>query len=342
MEQYKCCLSETFIFLIKKFTSCKFIRQIKYKEDKERRLIMLNRKKWFLVIFSVFVLVGCSSEETHINPSEAVEKEGLTIITSFSILGDIAGEIVGNRGTVEYLVPIGEEPHEYEPVPSDFQKVSDSDVFYVNGLNLEEWLEKLVANVGEIPVVAVSDGITPIMLEGNNEEDPHAWLAIENVKTYVNNILNDLIERDPSGESEYRSNAEQYLKELDGLEAWINEMIESVPNENRFIVVTENAFKYFGASYGFQTEGVWDINSQEEGTPGQVGRVIDLVNDQQIPSLFVETTVDKRYMQTISLDTGVNIAGEVYTDAVGPEGSGAETYILMMKHNVETFVSGLK
>ena len=322
---------------------------------------MLRKKGFIMFVLSLTFLfiVGCSAEETQqeevvLDEEETTETNddstdevvldegGLTITTSFSILGDIINTIVGERGTVDYIVPIGEEPHEYEPVPSDFQKVSDSDVFYVNGLGLEEWLEKLVDSVGDIPVVAVSEGVTPIVLEGGEEEDPHAWMSVANVKLYVENIVADLIERDPEGESMYRDNADAYIAELTELENFIKTEVEAIPEQNRVIVLSEDAFKYFGEEYGFQTEGVWEINSHEEGTPGQIARVIDVVNDQNIPAIFVETTVDKRYMEAVSADTGVEIAGELYTDAVGQEGSGAETYILMMKHNVETFINGLK
>ncbi|WP_368504163.1 metal ABC transporter substrate-binding protein [Alkalihalophilus sp. As8PL] len=322
---------------------------------------MLRKKGYFMIVLSLafLLVVGCSSEGTQqedikseqettdytedsAEDATVSEDEGLTITTSFSILGDIIGTIVGERGTIDYIVPIGEEPHEYEPVPSDFQKVSDSDVFYVNGLGLEEWLEKLVESVGDIPIVSVSEGVTPIMLEGEEEEDPHAWMSVANVKVYVENVVEDLIERDPAGEQTYRENADAYLAELVELDAFIKAEVEAIPEENRVIVVSEDAFKYFGEAYGFQTEGVWEINSHEEGTPGQMARLIDVVNDQNVPAIFVETTVDPRYMETVSNNSGVDIAGEVYTDAVGQEESGAETYVLMMKHNVDTFVSGLK
>ncbi|GAE24639.1 manganese ABC transporter [Halalkalibacter wakoensis JCM 9140] len=319
---------------------------------------MLRKKilLMFVIGFALFMFVGCNAEETQqeevaeeqettgaIDEAiEVAEEDELFITTSFSILGDVISTIVGDRGTVEYIVPIGEEPHEYEPVPSDFRKVSDSDVFYVNGLGLEEWLEKLVESVGDVEVISVSDGVTPIMLGGDEEEDPHAWMSVANVQLYVEAIVADLIERDPAGESTYRENADAYLAELEELDAYIKAEIEAIPEENRVIVVSEDAFKYFGEAYGFQTEGVWEINSHEEGTPGQIARVIDVVNDQSIPAIFVETTVDRRYMESVAGDTGVEIAGEVYTDAIGQEGSGAETYILMMKHNVDTFVNGLK
>ncbi|UOE96198.1 metal ABC transporter substrate-binding protein [Alkalihalobacillus sp. LMS39] len=301
----------------------------------------MSKKFLFVVMSSVviFLLAGCGSDDASTSP----DSEGLEITTSFSILGDVISEVIGDRGTVNYIVPIGEEPHEYEPVPSDFQRVSDSDVFYVHGLNLEEWLEKLIENVGDVSVVTVSENITPIMLEGDeNEPDPHAWMNVANMQSYIEVIVEDLIERDPEGEEVYRENAEAYLEELAQLDDWIKTEVQKIPEEYRVLVISEDAFKYFGDAYGFQTEGVWELNSHEEGTPSQISRVIDVVKDQNLPAVFVETTVDKRYMESVSNDSGVPIAGEVYTDAVGQEGSGAESYILMMRHNVETFVEGLQ
>lgn len=291
-----------------------------------------------IVMLSMFATACGSTDTTKQNGVE----EGLNITTSFSVLGDIIANIIGDRGQVEYIVPIGEEPHEYEPVPSDFRKVSDSDVFYVNGLDLEEWLEKILSNVTDTEIVEVSHGVMPISLVGDDEDDPHAWLSVKNVIIYVENIVTDLIQRDPAGESIYRANADAYLAELEALDQWIVEQLAHIPTEQRVIVVSENAFKYFGEAYGFHTEGIWEINSHEEGTPQQISRIVELVKDRNIPAIFVETTVDTRFMDAVSRETGVPIAGEVYTDAVGKAGSGAETYIDMMKHNVSVFANGLK
>ncbi|WP_416149262.1 metal ABC transporter solute-binding protein, Zn/Mn family [Salipaludibacillus sp. HK11] len=288
---------------------------------------------------SVIILAGCGSDE---NQQETRTDEGLYVTTSFSVLADIIGEVMGDRGEIDYIVPIGEEPHEYEPVPSDFRNVSDADVFYVNGMGLEEWLEKVVDNASDTDVISLSDDITEIPLLGEEAPDPHAWLSPKNTHHYVNRLLNDLIERDPDGEEVYRENAEAYLEEVDELDQWIEESVPEIPEEYRTIIVSENAFKYFGEAYGFHTEGIWEINSHEEGTTGQINRLIDIIQDEEIPAVFVETTVDQRYMETVSSDAGVEIAGEVYTDAVGQEGSGAETYLKMIRHNAETFINGLK
>ncbi|WP_232725682.1 metal ABC transporter substrate-binding protein [Bacillus sp. FJAT-44742] len=322
-------------------------------------------KKWLVLMgISTVVVTGCGEMDEEAGVDETAEEETVEeeqdtdtednneeadgdedeihVTTSFSVIGDFADNIVGDRGTVEYIVPIGEEPHEYEPVPSDFQKVSDSEVFYVNGLDLEEWLEGLVENVGDVPIVELSEGVDPIALEGDDGHDPHVWLSPSAASVYVENLVKDLVERDPEGEEEYRENAKAYLEELQDLHEWTEEKVEEVPEDNRIIVLSEDAFKYFGRDYGFETDGIWSINSHEEGTPGQINRIVDLARDEDLPALFLESTINPQYMETVAENSGVEIYEEfVYTDAVGQEGSGAETYIDMMEHNVETIVNGL-
>jgi ABC-type Zn uptake system ZnuABC Zn-binding protein ZnuA len=304
------------------------------------------KQKWLallvVIIASILVLAGCSADKNDGDLENGVEKEGLTIVSSFSILDDIIGEIIGERGTATYIVPIGEEPHQYEPLNSDFQKVSNADIFIVNGLGLEEWLTRIVSQVTDTPVFEVSQGIEVITLLGSDEEyDPHAWLSVANVIKYVDNIVAELSKLDPEGASLYQDNGARYKEALAKLHEWIHAEVAEIPEKNRIIVVSENAFKYFGEEYGFNTEGIWEINSLEEGTTGQISRIIDLVRQENVPALFLETTVDPRYINQISNETGVEVAGEVYTDAIG-KSEDANSYLKMMKVNVETFIEGLK
>lgn len=290
-----------------------------------------------LAIAMVSTLVACTTENETEQEHEA-EQEGLMITTSFSVLGDIIQQVIGDRGHVDYMVPIGEEPHEYEPIPSDFQKLSDADVFYVNGMNLETWLEQIASNVTDTEIVTLSEGVNPINLRDSEEIDPHAWLSPKRIYIYLENLVQDLVERDPEGADNYRANAEQFLEELNALDQWIEEGIMGINENDRVIIVSENAFKYFGEDYGFATEGIWEINAHEQGTPQQIARLIDLVNDAALPAVFVESTVDARYMETVSNETGVPIAGEVFTDAIASDDS---SYIEMIEANVSTFVEGL-
>ena len=287
-----------------------------------------------MALMGVVLISGCGNQE-------AENQEGLQIVTSISILSDLAENIVGERGTVDFLVPVGDNPEDYEPLPSDMQKVSNAAVLFVNGWGLEEGIERSMAQITE-NIVFVTEGITPIPLVGEDAPDPHAWFDASLVADfYVENILNALVELDPDGAEEYGQNAAAYVADLKELDTWIKEQAKQIPEDNRVIVVSENALKYFGEAYGFQTEGIWELNSHEEGTPQQMSRVVDLVIETKIPAIFVETTVDPRYMTIIGNETGVPIAGEIYTDALGLPGSGADTYIKMMEYNTNVFVQGL-
>ncbi len=291
-----------------------------------------------LLIFSLG-LVGCRGPAAQ---EAEGEMDGLNIVASFSILADVVENITGERCKVEYLVPIGENPEDYELLPGEMRMASDADVIFINGMNLEGAMEGALDRSTGTPLITLTEGIKPIPLEGDDAPDPHAWLDAGLMKKYVDNILTSLLEMDPAGEEVYRQNAEKYLLRLEELDTWIRDEVSRIPEKNRVIVVSENAYKYYGEAYGLQTEGIWELNSHEEGTPQQISRVVEVVQGNNIPSLFVETTVDRRYMETVSRETGVPITGEVYTDALGPSGSGAETYIQMMEYNTLVFLEGLK
>ena len=303
------------------------------------------KKNFFRIILCLLLLmlslsfVGCRGPAAQDAEGEI---DGLNIVTSISILANVVENITGERCKVEYLVPIGENPEDYELLPGEMRMASDADVIFINGMNLEGAMEGALDRSTGTPLITLTEGIKPIPLEGDDAPDPHAWLDAGLMKKYVDNILTSLLEMDPAGEEVYRQNAEKYLLRLEELDTWIRDEVSRIPEKNRVIVVSENACKYYGEAYGLQTEGIWELNSHEEGTPQQISRVVELVKGNNIPALFVETTVDRRYMETVSRETGVPIAGEVYTDALGPPGSGAETYIQMMEYNTLVFWEGLK
>ncbi len=299
----------------------------------------------FLVLgLAVLPLVGCigvDEKDPGEREGEGLSQEGLQIVTSFSILGDIVENITGERGRVDYLVPLGENPEDYELLSGELKMINDAHIFFVNGFGLEGMMEQAVKNVTDTPVVPLTRGMTPIPLVGDDAPDPHLWLDPLLVAGYVDNALASLIELDPEGEGVYRKNAEEYKVRLKELDNWIREEVKAIPPKNRYIIISENAFKYFGEAYGFQTEGIWELNSHEEGTPQQISRIVELVKEKEIPGLFVESTLDPRFMEAVSRETGVPVKAEVYSDALGKKGSGADTYKKMMRHNVEVLVKGL-
>lgn len=298
-------------------------------------------KKFFLgIVVLAVVLGGCgANRDTATNPHLSGSR--LNVVTTTSILADLATQVAGERADVQYIIPIGQSPEDYELLPSDMLIISRADLFFTNGLGLEAMIEKALNRVTQTPVRHTSDGVIPIPLVGEETPDPHAWLDVQNAIIYVENILAALIEADPDGEAEYRRNAGIYLEELTRLDAWLLTKTLEIPENNRVLITSENALKYFGKAYGFETEGIWELNAHEEGTPQQIRRVIELIRKRQIPAVFLETTVVPRYMEMVARETGVPIAGILYTDALGTTGSGVQSYVQMMEHNMAVLLEGL-
>ncbi|MBN8251080.1 metal ABC transporter substrate-binding protein [Priestia flexa] len=310
----------------------------------------MKLKIWLLSVISllVFTLVACSSGT---NGNEA-NSDKLKVVTTYSIIYDIVNQIGGEKVEIHSLVPIGKNPHEYDPLPEDVMKMTDADAVFYNGLNLEEggaWFNKLLKTAdksGEnAPVYRVSEGVKPIYLETKGlekEPDPHAWMNIENGILYAENVKKALIKEDPDNKEFYEKNAKEYIAELQKLHDDTLNKIQQLPKEKRFLISSEGAFKYFGNAYGINTGYIWEINSESQGTPDQIRDVVSLIETNNIPALFVETSVDKRSMETVSKETQVPIAGTIFTDSLGKPGEDGDTYLKMMKWNTETIINGLQ
>ncbi|OWZ85003.1 metal ABC transporter solute-binding protein, Zn/Mn family [Natranaerobius trueperi] len=292
------------------------------------------------LLLTSILLVTTGCQET----SEEVDSNELKIVTSLSIIADMTEEIAGDKAEVNYIVPLGEEPEEYEPTPSDFQEISDADVFFINGYNIEAWLEQVTENVTDVDVIPIAEEGPKIPLEGTDDiPDPHLWLNPLHVRDYyVDKIVTTLKELDSENSEYYQEKADEYIEELEELDKYIEEETNKIPEDNRLIITSEHAFKYYGDRYGFDTNGIWELNAHEEGTPQQIANIIDLVNESEVPAVFAESTVDPRYMENISDETGVELAKEVYTDAIGDEETNADSYINMMKESTKVIVENLK
>jgi ABC-type Zn uptake system ZnuABC Zn-binding protein ZnuA len=299
-------------------------------------------------IMAIFLTAGCSKEEQ----SSPEAKEGkLQVVTTYSILYDIVKNVGGEQVEIHSLAPVGSNPHEYDPLPADIQKATDADAIFYNGLNLEagnSWFEKLLETAGktgkDAPVYRMSEGVEPkhLTTKGKEgEEDPHAWLDIQNGIKYAENARDGLMKADPEHADVYEKNAKEYIKQLQDLHKQAVADFNQIPKEKRFIVTSEGAFKYFSAAYNFQAGYIWEINAENQGTPEQVTKIVDLIQSKKPSVLFVETSIDPRSMEMVSSETGVPIGGTLFTDSLGKLGEDGDSYIKMMKSNISVILENL-
>ncbi|MEK4328552.1 metal ABC transporter substrate-binding protein [Paenibacillus sp. FSL R7-0297] len=303
----------------------------------------MKQLKWLSSIVLISLLAACSNA----NEGEAGEDK-LQIVATYSIIADMTENIVGDKAEVYSMVPIGTDPHMYDPLPADTGKVSSADLIFYNGLNLETgkgWFQDLlkVTNKNEV-AFAVSDEVTPMYLTEKGKEtqvDPHAWLDIQNSIKYVDVITKRVIEQDPDNKEYYLNNQTAYVKELNELDQYAKEEVNKIPQEQRILVTSEGAFKYFSKAYGFESAFIWEINTDSQGTPEQMKRIISIIEENQVPALFLETSVNPKTMETISNETGVPIHSKIFTDSLAKKGEDGDTYIKMIQWNIDKVIEGL-
>lgn len=308
-------------------------------------------KKYIIsLVAAVLLLAGCSS--TKASGEQQNNDDGkLSIVTTNSILSDMVSEIVKDKVNVYSIVPIGTDPHEYEPLPKDMEQVTNADVVFHNGLNLETggngWFGNLMEITGkkeDNDYFVVSKGVKAKYLtsEGKeNEEDPHAWLDISNAIIYVENITKTLAQKDSENAEFYEANAKDYIERLSALDHEAKTKFADIEDSKKLLVSSEGAFKYFSEAYGLKAAYIWEINTEKQGTPEQMKTITDTVRASSVPALFVETSVDARTMEQVSSETGVPIAATIFTDSLAKKGEQGDTYYDMMKWNIDKIHDGL-
>jgi iron/zinc/copper transport system substrate-binding protein len=257
-------------------------------------------------------------------------------------------KIGGDLIDAHSIVPVGTDPHEYEPLPEDIRKASEADIVFYNGLNLETgngWFDKLMETAGKAEnedYFVVSKNVEPLYLSGNSsQQDPHAWLDISNGIKYITEISRVMSEKDPENKAAYEKNADAYIADLTELDSEAKKEFADIPEQKKLLVTSEGAFKYFSQAYGLQAAYIWEINTESQGTPDQMKQIIEKVRDSQVPVLFVETSVDPRSMERLSNEVDLEVYSNLFTDSVAEEGEDGDSYYDMMKWNVEKIHEGL-
>ena len=304
---------------------------------------MKKIQKLLVTLLLLPFLAACSTGEIRSDNGK------LNVVVTNSILADMTKNIAGDQINLHSIVPIGQDPHEYEPLPEDVAKASEADLIFYNGINLENaWFSKMVKNAQKVEnqdYFAASDGVEVIYLEGQSakgKEDPHAWLSLENGIIYAQNIAKQLMVKDPKNKDVYQQNLDTYTQELAALDAKAKSSFAAIPADKKLIVTSEGCFKYFSKAYDIPSAYIWEINTEEEGTPQQTRDLVQKLKAGPTPAaLFVESSVDDRPMKTISRETGIKIYTKIFTDSIAKKGEAGDSYLAMMKWNLEKIAEGL-
>jgi len=299
-----------------------------------------------LVISTILALVltACGGR-----PASGSEITAPVILTSTTFLADITRNIAGDRVQVESLLPVGADPHSYQPVPKDVAKINESKVLIVNGLEYEHFLEALLENAGgEHVIVTASDGLEPHTMEDEENasqlvSDPHMWLDPNRVITYVENIREGLTHFDPDGAAIYKSNTDAYIAQLKNLDAWITEQVSQITPEKRLLATNHEALGYFSERYSFTIIGavIPNISSDASTSAGQMAELIDLIKSSGVPAILLDEVENPELAQQIADETGVRVITDLHLESL-TDGPPAATYIDMLKHNVTQIVNALR
>lgn len=299
----------------------------------------MQRELFKSIVFVLALsLTACGQDPAPKSPDK------FKVITTFTVIADMARNVAGNAAVVQSITKPGAEIHNYQPTPRDILKAQDADLILWNGLNLELWFEKFLANLENIPSVVVTDGITPMSIADGpytGKPNPHAWMSPTDALTYIENIRKALVKHDPDNAAAYNKNAKAYGEEIKATITPLRERLASIPETQRWLVSSEGAFSYLARDFGLKELYVWPINADQQGTPSQMRKVIDTITANRIPAIFSESTVSAKPAEVIAGQTGAKYAGVLYVDSLSEADGPVPTYLDLLRVTTETIVKGL-
>lgn len=275
--------------------------------------------------------------------AQSAPRKPFRVVTTFTVIQDIAQNVAGDRAIVESITKPGAEIHDYQPTPLDLVRAQAADLVLWNGFNLERWFEKFFDNVKNVPSVVVSEGIEPMGIgEGpyRGKPNPHAWMSPSNALVYVENIRKALVKYDPANADAYDKNGAAYAAQIRAMDEPLRKRLQAIPENQRWLVSSEGAFSYLIRDYRMREAYLWPINADEQGTPQQVRKVIDLVRKNKIPVVFSESTISDRAAKQVVRETGARYGGVLYVDSLSAANGPVPTYLDLLKVTVETIAKG--
>jgi zinc/manganese transport system substrate-binding protein len=303
--------------------------------------------KTFLIkarLLMTMVLLGAATP--------VMANEPLPVVASFSILADMVKQVGGPHVEVSSLVGPNSDAHVFDPTPSDAKRLAAAKLVVVNGLGFEGWMSRLIKSSGyKGPVLTASKGVKTIPMaksdhghghsHSHTAPDPHAWQSLLNARQYVENIRVSLSAAMPAHSADFQSRATDYLKQIDALEKSTQARIAAVPMERRRVITSHDAFGYFARAYKVNFYPLQGLSTASEPSAADVVRIVNEIKKNKVTAIFAENISDPRVLQRVAKDTGANIGGTLYADALSVPGTQADTYLKMFEHNVSTIVSGI-
>ncbi|QQR36340.1 metal ABC transporter substrate-binding protein [Devosia oryziradicis] len=271
-------------------------------------------------------------------------QDRLKAVTTFTIIADMAANVAGDAADVVSITKPGAEIHNYQPTPGDLIAAQDADLILWNGLNLEQWFEQFLANLGDVPSVVVTEGIEPMGIgEGpyQGKPNPHAWMSPSDALIYVENIRKAFVAADPANEATYNANAAAYSASITATVAPIRAALDAIPEDRRWLATSEGAFSYLARDFRLKELYLWPINADQQGTPQQVRHVIDAVRANAVPAIFSESTISPKPAEQVARETGIKYGGVLYVDSLSEPDGPVPTYLDLLSVTSSTIVQGL-
>jgi len=287
------------------------------------------------------------TQQTQLFPTTSASdrKNKKVVLTTFTVLADMAQNVAGDKAIVQSITKAGAEIHGYEPTPSDLVRGKDADLILENGLNLERWADRFYNSFPKVSRLTLTDGVQPISIADEayqGKPNPHAWMSPQNALIYVENIRKALGKIDPANAATYDANAKAYSQKILAIDVKLRQSIAAIPPDKRYIVSCEGAFSYIARDYGLKEVYIWPVNAEQQATPKQIEKVINTVKANQIPAVFCESTISNKAQLQVAKETGAKFAGVFFVDSLSPPDGPASTYLQLLEYNVNTLIKGLQ
>ncbi len=289
---------------------------------------------------------GCASGSPNggSSPAGGAPDEDLPVVlTTFTVLADIAENVAGEHLRVESITKVGAEIHGYEPTPGDIRKASEADLILDNGMNLEAWFGRFVEEL-DVPHVVVSEGVEPIDISEDayaGLPNPHAWMSPLNVQIYVDNMVEAFSGLDAEHAADFEANGEAYKAELQGVQDELVDGLSRLPEQQRALVTCEGAFSYLARDAGLTEKYIWAVNAEQQATPQQIASAIEFVKENEVPAVFCESTVSDAPMQQVVEATGAEFGGVLYVDSLSEPDGPVPSYLELIRHDAKIILDGL-